>query len=540
MAEGRTGGKVKKIALWSVALCIIAGIAVFLVIALGGLRWWQSERDLTKGETALRFTEVALPFENRADLKHSLPFMGSAVIDVTGDGVDEVFLGGGKGQDDQVFALVDGAFVSLYTIPQSTDDATMGAVSIDLDNDGRVELLLARESGLWRVNLESGGTAVQIPLDLPLQENTVPLSIALTDLNGDGLADMYVSGYIRNDLVEGQTVFKKPYGGYSHLFVSNETGGWDDVTRAAGLWRQHNTFSAMFADIDNDGDADLVVAQDTGHVEMYLNGGDLRFTPLETPAAYSYPMGIAAGDIDGNGLIDFYFSNVGHTLPSAILRGDLEDTDVLNTNWILLINEGGGTFTDRAEAHGLAKLGFGWGAVFADMDLDGRLDMMAAQNYARFPGKELLIKYPGKLMLQDADGNFARVEDRVGIANEAYAITPLVGDFDGNGMPDVVWANLAGRSRAFLSEGPVGNSIVVQFEDNVEALGARVRVRTPDGTERVRWHLSGEGLGSDQSSQIFIGLGENESADVFIDWPGGMQAEMNNVAAGSVVEVELP
>lgn len=529
-----------KAALWSILVCALIVLGIVLTMMLGGMRWWQSERDLTRGTTELRFREAALPFENRADLKNSLPFMGSAIIDVNGDGVDEVFLGGGKGQDDQIFALEDGAFVSRYTISQNADDATMGATSIDLDNDGRPELLLARESGIWLVRLWEDGNAQQTRLDLPLEAHTVPLSIALSDLNGDGLADMYVSGYIRNDEVEGQTVFKKPYGGYSHLFVSDGRGGWSDETQAAGLWRQHNTFTAMFADIDNDGYADLVIAQDTGHVEMYRNEGNLRFTQLDMPAAYAYPMGIAAGDIDGNGLIDFYFSNVGHTLPSAILRGDLDKEDDLNTDWILLMNEGDGKFSDRAGAHGLAKLGFGWGTVFADMDLDGRLDMLAAQNYARFPGRELLIKYPGKLMLQDGNGHFARVEDIVGIANEAYAITPLIGDFDGNGLPDVIWANLAGRSHAFLSQGPAGNHIVIRFEDNVEALGAKVSIRTPDGGEQIRWHLSGEGLGSDQSRQIFIGLGENDRADIDIIWPDGKAAEMVGVTADTVVEAELP
>src|SRR3546814_17194344 len=81
----------------------------------------------------------------------------------------------------------------------------------------------------------------------------------------------------------------------------------------------------VFADIDNDGWADLVIAQDTGVVEIQRNNGDLSFGSLSNPTSsyLSYPMGIGAGDYDNEGPMDFYLRNVGTTLPDLMVRGDL-------------------------------------------------------------------------------------------------------------------------------------------------------------------------------------------------------------------------
>jgi hypothetical protein len=59
------------------------------------------------------FTEVAFPFRHRFDMNNSLPFLGSAIIDIDGDGTPEVFMGGGYNQPDMVLAFEDGAFVDV-------------------------------------------------------------------------------------------------------------------------------------------------------------------------------------------------------------------------------------------------------------------------------------------------------------------------------------------------------------------------------------------------------------------------------------------
>ena len=90
-------------------------------------------------------------------------------------------------------------------------------------------------------------------------------------------------------------------------------------------------------DIDNDSWLDIIVAQDTGEVKTYKNNGDLTYAIIENPLTnrYAYPMGIAVGDYNNDGLVDFMFSNTGSTLPRFLAKGDIEDASKFNEKWIL-------------------------------------------------------------------------------------------------------------------------------------------------------------------------------------------------------------
>lgn len=512
----------------AVAALALAGVVFFL-------RQAQSER-LAETSDAPRFESVTLDFIHAADLERSLPFAGAAAFDLDGDGRDELFLGGGRLQDDAVYAFRAGQFgpVADALAPKPAPDATHGAAAIDLDGDGRDELLLARESGVWLCrNLSARLDCAN--LDLNLDEGVTPLSIALGDINRDGRADIYVCGYISRRLVEGETVFRRPYGGYSYLFVADAAGGWRDETEIFGLRRRHNTFAAVFADLENDGDADLIIAQDTGRVEMYENAGAAPMRAIANPSVYSYPMGIAAGDFDNDGLVDFYFSNVGHTLPEWMLRGDLGASDPFNTDYMLFRNEGRLAFSDQASEGGVARLGFGWGVVFADMNLDGLTDLLAAQNYARLPLNQIMYRYPGKLLLQQADGRFAAGERAAGVENRYFGLTPIVADFDGDLRPDLVWLNLNGPARAFLNRGPTGNAIGVRLPNSAVMLGARIEIRVA-GESRYAQVIANQGLGADQSRTQMMGLGGADHAEsLIIRLSNGAERRYENVPAGTLV-----
>ena len=528
--------RVYLIGIGCVSLIVIGVVAALLLTGGTALQLWQMEWK-KQGKTELRFSEITVPFTHENDLENSLPIMAAAAIDIDNDGVDEIFLGGGKAQADALLKFTDDTFsVSNLKFPKDGNDATHGAVSLDINNDGLVDLFVARESGVW-LFMNTGGDFTGVNLNLPLADNTTPLSIALGDVNEDGAVDLYVAGYLKNELVEGQTIFTRPYGGYSHLFINNGDNTWRDVSHEAGVWRQHNTFTAMFVDMDNDADSDLIIAQDTGVVEAYENTGEFPFRKVETPTVNSYPMGIGAGDYNNDGLMDFYFSNVGHTLPEALLRGDLPEDAPFNPDYMLFKNNGGFEFSDVAKETRTARIGFGWGVVFADMNLDGREDLLAAQNYARFPGAQFIHKYAGKLMLQYADGTFKPVEKRAGAKNRNYAITPVVSDFNNDGRPDIFWANINGQAKAFLSGGDIGGAITVRLPDRTNSLGAIVIVTTPDGFTRTKQFMTSQGLGSDQSADLIFGIGDNETANIEIRFQSGEVEQRENVDAGAQIEI---
>ena len=535
MTEAKKKMHTGKLAIFWCGSVILLGMIVFaLFSAFGALRIWQAEKT-PQGETDLAFEAVGLPFTHEADLVNSLPFLASAAIDVDGDGRDELFLGGGDAQEDALFAFRNGGFEKLsQKFSKDAVDATHGAATMDVDNDGDTDLFTARESGIW-YHENTGGKFGSVKLPLNLADNTTPLSIGFGDINKDGLADMYVAGYIKIERVEGETIFADNYGGFSYLFLNEGNGKWRDISKSAGIWRQHNTFLGVFADLDNDKDSDLIIAQDTGRVEMYSNNGDMTFSPIENPSNFSYPMGVAVGDYDNDGLVDLYFSNVGYTLPPAILRGDLKKEDVFNPSYMLFHNDGDLKFTDAAEEMNAAKYGFGWGTVMADMNLDGLEDMLAAQNYARFPANNLLQHYPGKI-LQNYGDKFQPVEKASGGVNTLFGIAPIVSDFNGDGWPDLVWANLDGESLAYMNKGGDRNWIKVRLPNTARSLNARVTVKASNGLTQTKQLLTSQGLGSDQGRDLIFGLGDAESAtSVTVEFQNGVTHSFDAPKNGSLI-----
>ena len=282
------------------------------------------EADLSALEVP-RFKEIDFPFSHRFDKNNSLPFLGSAIIDGDGDGTPEVFIGGGYNQPDMILSFAGYAFVDASSnkgkgLSKAANDSTFGAAVIDADSDGRSDIFVARDSGIsLYLNKITGFERKKLAIQF--DENSVPLSIALADLNHDGHVDMFVSTYIKLAKVEGENIFnKKGYGSTSLLLMNNGDNTFVDITAKAGMAYVHNTFVAVFSDVDRDGDQDLVVAHDTGQVRTWRNNGDLTFDNLPNPSSdkFAYPMGVGVGDYNNDGRIDFLFSNVSTTPPRGV------------------------------------------------------------------------------------------------------------------------------------------------------------------------------------------------------------------------------
>ena len=481
-----------------------------------------------------KFKDVGFDFENKFDATKSLPIMGSAMFDYDGDGVDEVFIAGGVTQDDALFKYNDGDFEDITTqvkLPKKpANTSTFGAVSFDLDTDGKTDLLVNGDYGLlWYRNTGDGFEVTKI--EVPLNEKSVAASITIGDINRDGFADIFVSAYIKLNKMEGQTIFKDfNYGSSSLLMINNGDNTFKDATEEFGLTYVHNTFMGVFVDVDNDAYLDLVVAHDTGEVRTYKNNEGKSFTKKSNPTTgkYTYPMGIAVGDYNNDGNIDFFFSNTGTSVPTFLAKGDLAEDDEFISTWMLFKNEGNFTFTDTAEETKVADFEFSWGAIFEDFNLDGRQDLVVAENYVDFPPHQL-FKLPGRFLVQRADGTFAAVEDQSNTINKNYGITPLSSDFNQDGYPDMVFANIGSPMKAKLNKGGDANFIAIRFAENVKNVGAKVTITKTDGSIQSDVYVIGEGLVSDQTSTLTFGLGTNkEVTSLVINYADGTSKTIEN------------
>ncbi len=517
--------KIRKVVL--IMMVVIMVMMVMMVMIAGTfIRDRQDDYDVDlSGVEVPTYKESTIHFDQGNDSSVSLPFLASAIIDVDGDGVEELFLGGGRNNPDGLFQFDGNTLVAMKNNRGLTKGnvASLGSVVLDCDADGWQDLLVAREDGIWLHRNDKGSFTAQ-KLNATMPEDTVPLSIALVDLNRDGAFDMYVAGYIRRDLVEGQNIFREDYGGSSRLFINNGDDTFSDHTQQAGLTYKHNTFQSAFVDIDKDGNEDLVVAHDTGHVVTWRNKGDMKFERVTNPNSrnYSYPMGIGIADLGNDGFADFFFSNVGSTPPNFIIRGDLTDEQVSNWKWILFRNKGGFKFEDIADQVKIADYEFSWGGVFEDLNLDGFEDLIVSENYiGLLPHKIPFLRLNGRLLLQKSSGEFAPAEKKAGVINRAYSISPLTADFNQDGRPDIVHANLNGDSKLFLSKAGEGNYLKVELPHTIGSIAANVSVTLADGRTLRRPYVSGEGLCSDSSRIIVFGLGDTLAEEIMVTYVSG-------------------
>nr|WP_321226228.1 CRTAC1 family protein [uncultured Psychroserpens sp.] len=498
-------------------LKFIGILILLLVVLVLGFFWRDSvsdKYDITIDDNKIPlFEEIALDFKHQYNGDKSLPIAPSALIDINNDNIDEVFFGGGMHQEDAIFAYRNNAFVDISSevnLPKKGNTlTTVGVVSADFDNNGFTDILLGREDGLT-IYYNTDGKFTVKKIDTPINEKSTPAGLTVGDIDKDGDLDIFMATYLKKELMEGQTIFEDDtYGATSELLLNTGNENYISITKEAGLDYIHNTFQGVLVDIDNDSWLDLVVVHDTGEARTYKNNGDLTYTMKPNPLTkkFAYPMGLAVGDYNNDGLVDFMFSNTGSTLPRVIAKGDIKDASLFNEKWILFRNDGNFKFTDTAEDTKIADYEFSWGCTFADMNNDGLQDLMVAENYVDFaPNK--LFKLPSRLLIQKEDGTFAPTEEKSGVVNPHYAITSLVSDFNQDGYLDMIWVNIDTPSLAYINKGGTNNYLQVDLGESVNVQGAKVTVTTPTKT-LTEWLVSGEGLASDQTALLQFGLGED-------------------------------
>ncbi len=263
------------------------------------------------------------------------------------------------------------------------------AAFIDIDGDGWEDLILGqsvyRNEGGQRFTNVTGRCNLGLPLDA--------VGFAVADFDRDGHLDLYV---VRNGNGKTDSWLEGKAGRAAGNRLWRNTGkDWqfEEVTEKAGAdGGRRSTFTAIWFDANNDGWPDLYVPNEFGSGVLLVNQGNGTFREQALTAVPSDfgTMGVTAGDIDNDGNIDLYSSNmyskagkrvIGNLRPDAYAPDVMARLRTLVEGSQLHHNLGGLKFEQKAQEWQVADCGWAYGAALADLDNDGWLDLCATAGY---------------------------------------------------------------------------------------------------------------------------------------------------------------
>ena len=525
------------------------------------------------------------------------PGSGVALLDYDNDGWLDIYLlngstfGAFKGAEPAPRAMLfrnnhDGRFTDV------TDKAGVanerwgfGVAVADYDNDGWPDIYVSNYGKNRLYHNNHDGTFTDVAETAGVALGGWSTGATWGDYDRDGLLDLFVPGYVHYDLdhpilagkggvpegacqYRGVNVFCGPMGLLGegdHLFHNNGDGTFTDVSVKAGVSDREGRygFASVFADVDDDGWPDLIVANDSTPNYLYRNRHDDTFEDISYMSGFALneegraqaSMGIALGDYNHSGHLGLFITTF---------------SDDYKT---LYRNDGNNAFTDVSFKAGLGSptIPFlGWGTGFLDFDNDGLLDLFTANGhvYPIADQRDWGTTWRQRPQLfRNLDGTkFQEVSPATasGLASVVCARGAVFGDLFNDGHIDVVLNNLdstptvlrnvvrnanhwltiklvGGRSFGSRADA-IGNNGASASEGAVprssrDAIGAKVFL-TVGGVRQRADVFSGASYASSSDPRLHFGLGSFSKVDKLeISWPSGLREQVTLPCIDCAVQV---
>jgi len=469
---------------------------------------------------------------------------GVAVGDYDGDGWPDLFVVHGDIGPDLLFHnQQDGTFVEVGASAGIVRTGRRGAgpTFADVDGDGWLDLLVLGFDGTPPLlyHNRGDGTFTDVTSASGLAALGDAFSAAFADYDRDGDLDLFVSHWNTVRPVDASTLSlwrNDGTGVFTDVSIASRVGAAIGSREPGAQFIVDYTFTSNFADLDGDGDADLLLAADFGTSRVLRSEGDGTFTDV-TSAVISDEngMGAAIGDYDNDGDLDWFVSSIAD--PNGVSEGFWGTTGNR-----LYRNNGDGSFADATDAAGVRDGSWGWAATFADFDNDGILDLCQVNGYGPLddPAVAEFHSDATRLFVGRGDGTFEEDAAAVGAADRGQGRGVAAFDYDRDGDLDLLIANSEQAPRLLRNDGGADHhwlSVALRGGGaNSEAIGARVSVRA-GGVTQLREIHAGSNYASQDPAEAHFGLGDAVVVDVTVRWPDGATTELPGVAANQLLRI---
>lgn len=404
----------------------------------------------------------------------------------------------------------------------------------DYDRDGWADLYVANVGRNQLLRNRGDGTFADVTAVSGTDDDRWSVPVAWLDYDRDGWLDLYVGTYVEFEHAErkvcrsatGARDYCNPaaYAGEpDRLFRNRGDGTFEPRPLGSGTRPlASKSLGVVARDLNGDSRPDLYVTNDGVANQLWIQRPDGSFADQALLAGVALngqgraeaSMGVAAGDVDGDGDLDLLMTHlVGET----------------NT---LYLNDGRGGFRDATVTTGLGPASWsftGWGLAWIDYDNDGRLDVAIANGAVRAiqelvdRGEIFPFRQSNQLFHHEGGHRYSEVTAAAGpVFTRAEVSRALAaGDLDNDGDRDLVLVNIAGPARVLLNA--VGHeSHWLGMRPLGEAAGTGARLTRAAGPEIRRWSGTDGSFGAANDPALLFGLGaEPGRPGLRIYWPDG-------------------
>ncbi|HEY4246326.1 MAG TPA: FG-GAP-like repeat-containing protein [Lacunisphaera sp.] len=484
-------------------------------------------------------------------------------------------LGSSAGMLDSGLAWMKNKLGSGDVAGSDAEHWKQGATFADVNNDGWLDIYVCRfgAPNLLYINQHDG----------TFKEEAAARGVAVVDACGmaafcDYDHDGWLDFYLQTNMYD---VTKSPTGQRDYLFHNNGDGTFTNVTDRAGITGVHQGHSATWWDYDNDGWPDLYIANDFAPLDMlYHNNRDGTFTDVISqvvPHAPYSAMGSDLGDLNNDGLIDFFVADMAATSHEGDQRGMAKIRALPRDNHAegrvvpqdlrnaLYLNTGTGHMLEAACLAGLQATDWTWSVRMEDLDNDGRLDLQFTNGMTReFQNADFLDRIMGlenplesRLAVKNSavfsqenlayrnlgDLKFESVGKAWGLDQKGVSFGAAFGDFDGDGDLDLVYANYEHGVTLLRNDSDTGHRLIVALrgtQSNRFGVGATVRIETKSGRQ-VRQLVLARGYLSSSEPILHFGLGDDTQIKTLtVSWPGGKTQTFTDLAVDRKLTITEP